>query len=58
LFLGDVEYGEKRYYYYALVTSDKTRYFEVKEERFYHDGIHEIDASNVPEFLLARLGGE
>ena len=58
VFLGDVEYGEKRYYYYALVTSDKTRYFEVKEERFYHDGIHEISADEVPEFLLARLGGE
>jgi hypothetical protein len=58
VFLGDVEYGETRYYYYALLTPSATKYFEVKEERFYWDGIHEIDASNVPEFLLARLGGE
>ena len=31
VFLGDVEYGEKRYYYYALLTPSATKYFEVKE---------------------------
>ena len=55
VFLGEVEYGETRYYYYALLTSS-AKYFEKREERFYHDGIHEVSGDEVPDFLLARLG--
>jgi hypothetical protein len=58
LFLGDVQYGEIRYYYYALLTSSGTRYFEVKEEPFYWNGIHEISADEVPDYLLSQFAGE
>jgi phosphoribosyl 1,2-cyclic phosphodiesterase len=56
VFLGEVEYGEVRLYYYALLMSSDAKYFEVKEEQFYHDKIYEVDESDVPDFLLAKLG--
>ena len=58
LFLGDVQYGETRYYYYALLTSGNTRYFEVKEEPFYWNGIREISADEVPDYLFSQFAGE
>ena len=58
LFLGDVQYGEVRYYYYALLTSGNTRYFEVKQEPFYWDGIREISADEVPDYLFSQFAGE
>jgi len=58
LFLGDVQYGEVRYYYYALLTIGNTRYFEVKQEPFYWDGIREISADEVPDYLFRQFAGE
>jgi hypothetical protein len=58
LFLGDVQYSDVRYYYYALLMSSGTKYFEVKEEPFYWNGIHEISADEVPDYLLSQFSGE
>jgi len=54
--LGEVQYGEVSYIFYALIKSDYTNYYCVQREPHYHDQIFDMDANNVPDFILARLG--
>jgi len=55
VYLGNVEYGEKTFYYYALFQNNITLYFEVVEEPFRWQRINEIESIAVPDFLLARF---
>jgi len=55
LFLGELEYGEIKRVYYALLRQSGTLYYEVVEEPFYHTKIFPVQPSAVPDFLLARF---
>jgi len=54
--LGEVQYGEVTYVFYALIKSDYTNYYCVQKEPYYHDQIFDMPANSVPDYLLARLG--
>jgi hypothetical protein len=56
IYLGDVEQGEKRFSYYALLMTNSTKYFQVVSEQFFWDRIYEIQSVGVPDFLLAQFG--
>jgi hypothetical protein len=56
VYLGQVEYGEKTFYYYALLLTQNTRYFKVIQEPFFWNQIYEIESAGVPDYLLARFG--
>jgi len=56
IYLGNVEYGEQTFYYYALLTPNGTRYFEVVSKQFFWDRLYEVESFIVPDILLARFG--
>jgi len=55
VYLGNVEYGEKTSYYYALFQNNTTLYFEVVSEPFRWQKIYQIESFLVPDFLLVKF---
>jgi len=55
VYLGELEQGENTFYYYALLTPNGTKYFQVVNEEFFWHRIYEIEPIGVPDFLLVKF---
>jgi len=56
VYLGVLQYGPIRRTYYALLTNNNTKYYEVVEEPNFYTKIFLIDPAAVPDFMLESFG--
>ncbi len=56
LYLGYIEQSEVTFHYYALLSQNGTKYFQVVTEPFHWQRIYQIEPIGVPDVLLAQFG--